>query len=96
MLYRSSSGLAVVDIKILELYIHLFQKTLSEEKQKAFISRAATGPMGVFRPLKYVPENSIERLPVSESISKSWTTLTTAVVRGYRSYGSFSATQVCP
>ena len=71
-----------MDIKILELYIHLFQKTLSEDKQKAFISRPATGPMVVFRPLKYVPENSIEPLSVSESVSKSWTTLTTAVVRG--------------
>ena len=55
--------------------IGLFQKTLSEEKQKAF--KPATGPIGVLRPLKYVPENSMECLSVSECISKCWTTLKT-------------------
>ena len=45
----------------------LFQKMLSEEKQKAF--KPTTGPIGVLRSLKYVPENSMERLSVSESIS---------------------------
>ena len=34
------------------------------------------------RPLNYVPENSMERLSVSESISKRWITLTTEVVGG--------------
>ena len=37
--------------------------------------------MGVLQPLKYVPENSMERLSVGESISKCWTTLKTEVVR---------------
>ena len=41
-----------------------------------------TGPIGVWRPLKYVPENSMERLSVSESISKRWTTLKTEMVGG--------------
>ena len=39
-----------------------------------------TGPIEVLRPRKYVPENSMERLSVSESISKRWTTLKTEVV----------------
>ena len=34
------------------------------------------------RPLNYVPENSMERLSVSESISKRWITLKTKVVGG--------------
>ena len=33
--------------------------------------------------IKYVTENSTERLSVSESISKRWTTLKTEVVRGF-------------
>ena len=57
--------------------IQPFQKTLSEEKQKAF-----KPAIGVLRPLKYVPENSVERLSVSESISKRWTTLKTELVGG--------------
>ena len=60
--------------------IGLFQKTLSEERQKAF--KPATGPIGVLRPLKYVPENCMKRLSVSECISKCWTTLKTEVVGG--------------
>ena len=40
-----------------------------------FLAWPATGPIGVLRPLKYIPENSMERLSVSESISKRWTTL---------------------
>ena len=47
-----------------------------------FLASPATGPIGVLRPLKYVPENSMERLSVSESISKRWTTLKTEVVAG--------------
>ena len=42
----------------------------------------ATGPLGVLRPLKYVPDNIMEGLSVSESISKRWTTLKTKVVGG--------------
>ena len=38
------------------------------------------GPIGVWLPLKYVAENSMERLSGSESISKCWTTLKTEVV----------------
>ena len=34
------------------------------------------------RSLNYVPENSMESLSVSESISKRWTTLKTEVVGG--------------
>ena len=34
------------------------------------------------RPLKYVPKNSMDRLSVSESISKRWATLKTVVVGG--------------
>ena len=40
-----------------------------------FLAWPATGPIGVLQPLKYIPENSMERLSVSESISKRWTTL---------------------
>ena len=47
-----------------------------------FYNDIVTGPIGVLRPLKYVPENSMERLSVSESISKGWTTLKTEVVGG--------------
>ena len=45
-----------------------------------FLAWPATGPIGVLRPLRYIPENSMERLSVSESISKRWTTLKTEVV----------------
>ena len=45
-----------------------------------FLARPATGFIGVLRPLKYIPENSMERLSVSESISKRWATLKTEVV----------------
>ena len=42
----------------------------------------ATGSIGVLQPLKYITENSTERLSVSESISNRWTTLQTEVVGG--------------
>ena len=38
--------------------------------------------MGVLRPLNYVSDNNMQRLSVSESISKRWTTVKTKVVRG--------------
>ena len=69
--------------------IGLFQKTLLEEKQKAF--KPATGPTGVLRPLKYVPEKSMERLSVSECISKCWTTLIKqSWLEGLQTVGSLS------
>ena len=38
--------------------------------------------MGVLRPLNYVSDNNMQRLSVSESISKRWTTVKTKVVGG--------------
>ena len=38
--------------------------------------------MGVLRPLNYVSDNNIQRLSVSESISKRWTIVKTKVVGG--------------
>ena len=38
--------------------------------------------MGVLRPLNYVSDNNMQRLSVSESISKRWATVKTKVVGG--------------
>ena len=68
------------ELKLL-IDIQLFQKTLSEEKQKAF-NQDQKVIWDFYNDLLHVPENSMERLSVSESISKHWTTLKTEVVGG--------------
>ena len=56
-------------------------KSLSQDRKVIWdFYRPAAGPIGVLRPHKYVPENCLERLSVSESISKRWTTLKTEVI----------------
>ena len=40
------------------------------------------------RPLMHIPENSMERLSVRESISKRWTTLKQRLLEGLQTVGS--------